>query len=159
MPPKYPLAAGMKPLMYRFEAVTVNMGVNLSGGDIGVAEHHLDGAQVRTTRQQVGGEGMAQHVRADFSADPGALGCLPDDLPEAVSGHCCSAIGAEQYRAGFTLEQQWPSPVEVVADRRPGNGGKGDDPLLVAFAEDTDMTAGQAAAVHREAHQFGHPQS
>ena len=47
MPPKYPLAAGMKPLMYRFEAVTVNMGVNLSGGDIGVAEQsaasdHID---------------------------------------------------------------------------------------------------------------------
>ena len=40
-----------------------HMGVNLRGGDVGVAEQLLHGAQVGAVLQKVAGKGVAQHVR------------------------------------------------------------------------------------------------
>ena len=64
-------------LMGRFEAGGVHLGVDLGGGDVRVAEHHLHGPQVGAAGQQVGGERMAEHVRADP-----LLGC-----PHGLPGH------------------------------------------------------------------------
>ena len=47
------------------QAVLRHMGVDLGGGDVGVAEQGLDHPQIRAALQQVGGEGVAQDVRAD----------------------------------------------------------------------------------------------
>ena len=49
--------------MQRFEAFARDMGVDRGGGNIGVAEQHLHGAQICAVVQQMGGEGMAQGVR------------------------------------------------------------------------------------------------
>jgi hypothetical protein len=38
------------------EAAAFNGSVNLRGGEVGVAEHFLNGAQVGPVRQQVGGK-------------------------------------------------------------------------------------------------------
>ena len=46
-----------------FKAVLVDVSVNLGRGDVGMTEHKLDGAQICSVCKQVGGEGMAQHVR------------------------------------------------------------------------------------------------
>ena len=40
-----------------------DMGVDLRGRDVGVAEQGLHDAQIRAVVQQVAGKGMAQHVR------------------------------------------------------------------------------------------------
>ena len=45
-----------------FEAGLLDMGVDLGGGDAGMAQHGLDGPQIRAMVQQVGGEGMAKHM-------------------------------------------------------------------------------------------------
>src|SRR6185312_6126949 len=47
------------------QAVLGHVGVDLGGGDVGVAEQGLHGPKVRPALQQVGGEGVAQHVGAD----------------------------------------------------------------------------------------------
>lgn len=36
-----------------------DVGVDLGGGDVGVAEHALDGADVGAVHEEVGGEGMS----------------------------------------------------------------------------------------------------
>ena len=41
-----------------------DMRVNLRGGDVGVAEHRLDAAQIGSMFDQMRGEGVAQDVRA-----------------------------------------------------------------------------------------------
>ena len=41
------------------------MGVDLGGGDVGMAEQHLHRAQIGAAFEQMGGEGVAQDVRAD----------------------------------------------------------------------------------------------
>jgi hypothetical protein len=47
------------------EPLAGDMGVDLRRRDVGVAEQQLHHAQVGAVVQQVGGEGMAQHVRRD----------------------------------------------------------------------------------------------
>ena len=45
------------------------MGINLSGGDAGVAEHFLHGAQIAGRLQHVGGERVAQQMRMHVAGD------------------------------------------------------------------------------------------
>ena len=42
-----------------------DMGVDLRGRDIGVAQELLDGAQIRAPLQQMTGKGMTQNMRRD----------------------------------------------------------------------------------------------
>ena len=48
-----------------FQALVEHMGVDLRRGDVGVAEQFLHDAQIGAVLQQMAGEGVAQHVRAD----------------------------------------------------------------------------------------------
>src|SRR6185437_13525711 len=51
------------------------MGVDLRGGNIGVAEQLLHGAQVGAVLQKMAGEGMAKHMRRNLGrSDAGARG-------------------------------------------------------------------------------------
>ena len=55
------------------QALAVDMGIDFGRRDVGMAEHQLQRAQVRTAFEQMGGKGVAQHMRADGSRiDPGA---------------------------------------------------------------------------------------
>ena len=47
-----------------------------------MAEHHLDGAEVGTAFEQVRGERVADHMRAERRADTGGSSVRPQDLPE-----------------------------------------------------------------------------
>ena len=50
------------------------MGVDHGGFDVFVAEEFLDGSDVVAVLEEVGGEGMAEGVRADFFGDFGKFG-------------------------------------------------------------------------------------
>ena len=45
------------------QELVVDVGINLSGGNIGVPEQFLDHPQVGSVLEEVGGEGVAQQVR------------------------------------------------------------------------------------------------
>ena len=134
------------------------MGIDLSGDDVGVAEHHLHRAEIGSAGEQMGGKGVAQNMRADLLGDAGTVRHLANDLPEAVSGHRLAPIGAKEQGAGLALEQQGANLFQVLAHDLAGVGGKGDDPFLVAFAEDAQMSGGQVAAGDRQVDQFRDPQ-
>jgi len=55
-----------------FEAGLLDMGVDLCGSDAGMAQHHLDGSQIRSMIQEVGGEGMPQHMGRDGLINAGS---------------------------------------------------------------------------------------
>ena len=61
------------------------LGINLRGGNIGVAEHFLNNAQVGAPTEQMGSEGMTQEVRlhGGFNSCLGGapFGHQPDRLP------------------------------------------------------------------------------
>lgn len=56
------LPSGVIPAVDRLEARLVDMGVDLRGGDVAVAQQFLDDAQVGPAAQQVGGKAVPQHV-------------------------------------------------------------------------------------------------
>ena len=65
------------------EAVLVDVGVDLGGGDIGVAEHFLDDAEVGAVVEEVGGEAVAELVGMDFLVEASGGGAFVDDLLDA----------------------------------------------------------------------------
>ncbi len=48
------------------QPAAVDMGVDLRGGDVGMAEQHLQCAQIGAAFEQMRGEGVAQYVRTDL---------------------------------------------------------------------------------------------
>jgi hypothetical protein len=53
----------MKPLVLAPQILAVYVGIELGGGEIGVAEHLLNRSQVRPALQQVGGERVSEGMR------------------------------------------------------------------------------------------------
>lgn len=52
----------------------LHLDVHLGGGDVGVAEHLLDGVDVGAVLNEVGGERMAEGVWGDIRLDSGIFG-------------------------------------------------------------------------------------
>jgi len=118
------------------ESVLVDVGVDLGGGNIGMAKHKLHGAQVGAMGQEVGGEGVAQHVRGNGLVDICCLGCCLDDLPETESGHGMAAVADKKDVAAAALENKRAGGFKVVFDDFPGRNAKGDKSLFIALTND-----------------------
>ena len=65
------------------EAVLVDVGVDLGGGDVGMAEHFLDDSEVGAVVEEVGGEAVAELVGMDFLGEASSGGAFVDDLFDA----------------------------------------------------------------------------
>jgi len=62
---------------------SVHMGVNLGCRNVGMTEQRLQNPEIGASCKQVGGEGMAKHVRADpLRRDPRIRRHLPDQLKQ-----------------------------------------------------------------------------
>jgi hypothetical protein len=72
--------AGVVVAIDGFEAAEGEVGVDLGGGDIGVAEEELDAAQVGSVLDHVGGATVAEAVGAG-----GGIGGF-DDVPDPLAG-------------------------------------------------------------------------
>ncbi len=79
----------------RQKAVGVDVGVELRGLDAGMAEHLLDGADVRPVREEVRGEGMAQRVRRNLPFDARLTDVVRDDAPNGHPRQGASRAGEE----------------------------------------------------------------
>src|SRR5215204_4643400 len=64
------LSAGMEAVVNGPQARFQDVGVDLRRGQVGVPQHHLDGAQVGAPVEQVGRERMADDVPAERVAYP-----------------------------------------------------------------------------------------
>ena len=56
------------------QSVSVHVGVNFGCSDAFMAQHALDGTQVGSAFQQVGGEGMSECMWADVLLKPDGIG-------------------------------------------------------------------------------------
>ena len=59
----------MKFVVDFFEMCVCDVGVDLGGRNIGVAEHGLDGAEVCAVHEEISGERMSEGVRGDMFSD------------------------------------------------------------------------------------------
>src|SRR5213080_4803551 len=76
--------AGMRREVDVLQALRGEVRVDLRRGDVGVAEHLLDGAQVAAACEQVRRERVAQRVRAHLVREAGRARVSLNDLVEAL---------------------------------------------------------------------------
>ena len=68
------------------------MGIDLRGGDVGVAQHLLDAAQIGAMVEQMAGKGMAQHMRRQpGGVEAGFQRQLLQQLAAALAGQMAVA--------------------------------------------------------------------
>lgn len=71
-----------------------DVGVDLGGGDVGVAEEGLDGAEVGAVHEEIGGEAVAKGVGADVLGDAGEAGVFFDNALDGAGGEPTVVAGS-----------------------------------------------------------------
>ena len=69
--------------MHFFQILSVNMGIDLGGDDVRMAQHFLDRAKVGPAFKKVSGEGMPERMGGNFLFDPCFFSIFFNDFPDA----------------------------------------------------------------------------
>ena len=75
-----------------FQALDGDVGVDLGGGDAGVAEEGLNAAEIGAGVEHVGGEGVAQFVGADVKGDGGVAEVFFEEVTDGDGGDAAAAL-------------------------------------------------------------------
>ncbi len=97
-----------------FKARAIDMRINLRRGNIGMAEHRLNGAQIRTAFEQMGGERMAQGVRCDPFLDSCRQSIAPDHFPKALPAERLAGTIGKNKRTIFAFEQDGSAVTDIA---------------------------------------------
>ena len=142
------------------QAGTVDVDVDLGRGDALVAQHLLDGAQVGTALEQVGGETVAQGVGTDDLAHSGQFTQLLDDMENHLARqHCAAAVQEQDVLAAPLGNLMGTRLLQVQVDLLDSDGRDGHGALLVALALDDDIMLLQIELGQLERHQLAHAQA
>src|SRR5687767_1293020 len=82
--------------MNRAKVFAIDVGVDLGGREIGMSQHLLHGAEIRSALEQMGGKAVPQRMRRDALGDPGPLSGAANDAPGTHAGERLAAR-IEQY--------------------------------------------------------------
>src|SRR5687768_14067908 len=141
------------------QVLAIHMGVDLRGGDVGVTEHLLNGAQVGAPFEQMGGEGVPERMWRDVLLDPGLVHVLAQDLPGAHATQRLAAGVQQQHPLPLPLLQPRPQLAHVDgrgADRGPADGHEA---LLASLAEDAEESLVEKQISHAERDPLGDAES
>ncbi|MCH6587987.1 MAG: cytochrome P450 [Proteobacteria bacterium] len=141
------------------EALAEDVGIDLGGRDVGVAEHLLDRAQIGAVVEQVAGEGVAQDVGRDLArVDAGLGGQLLEHLGEALTGQVAGlgTGGKQPARAGPVRRRR--APRQPPLQCRPGGIGKRYQALFPTLARHQQEGAVAGHRRARQPHQFADPE-
>jgi hypothetical protein len=120
-----------------FQPFGRELRVQLGRCDVRVPEHLLQRAQVAAAGQQVGGEGVAQRVRAHLAGEPRGGRVALDDLVEPLARETVATVVDEQPCLEAVADQLRAAVAEVGAERSRRGPADGDHPLLRALAAGT----------------------
>jgi len=81
------LASRVIPLMNFLQSLPGHMGIDLSGRDIHMAEHHLYRTKVRSPFQKMAGKGVTKKMGGDPLSKPRSPRILFEIFPESLSAH------------------------------------------------------------------------
>ena len=68
--------------MHCFQALLIDVGINLGRRNVGVAEHFLNDAQVGAVAQQMRREAVPEQMRINILFQPSVPGFFLNDLPD-----------------------------------------------------------------------------
>lgn len=77
------------------QAAPVDVGINLGCADAFVAKHALDGTEIGTAFQQVGGEGVAEGMRTDVLGQSDGFTQDLDDVEYHDAGNVLASLADE----------------------------------------------------------------
>ena len=127
--------------MNLLEPVARHMGIDLSGGDIRVAEHHLNRAKVGSPLKKVACKGVTEKMRSDPFPDS-RLSAVPlDPFPEALATHGLPRTVHEKLRAILPLRQFRASRLQIKTQPFDRFDSNGDSPFLRAFPIEDDISS------------------
>jgi hypothetical protein len=135
----------------------IKVGIDLGGGDVGVAEQLLDAAQILTRFKKMRRERMPEQVGVDLGRQTLAARPVADaQLHGAVLEP--AAITANEHR-GFFRRRQCRAFLQPGAQRFFGLASHGHDALLAPFAEHADRAIRQVELAEVQRDQLIEPQS
>jgi hypothetical protein len=135
-----------------------NMGIDLGGAQVRVAEHLLHRAQVRAPLEEMRGEGMAEEVGMHpCRIETRFRGQAPEDEEGAGTGQPAALRVEEELRAVPAIEER-PAPGEVAAHGLDAFASERDDPLLVSLAEAPNDAVVQVDPAAVEPHRLADPE-
>src|SRR3954451_7636264 len=113
--------------------------VELGRPEIGVAQHLLDGTEVRAALEQVRREGVAEKVRMHtFGLEPRSLRELPKDQ-ECTRARQGTALRVQEQLRPVALVEARAAVGEVAAQGLCRLASERDDPLLSTLAGTADQ--------------------
>lgn len=141
-----------------------DVGVNLGGGDVGVAEERLDGAKIGAIHEEVSGEAVAEGVGSDVLGDTGFTSILLDDAFDRAWGEAAvvaGGIGGLDV-AGIIEEEggeRIGASVEIILDTVGGGLVNENGAVFVAFATDDKFATFEIDGIAIEAAEFGNTET
>lgn len=143
-----------------FEVLVGDVGVDLGGGDVGVAEHGLDGADVGAVHEEVGGEAVAEGVGGDVFGDASEFGVFLDDALDGTGGEAAVVAASVDFLevAAVVEEKRGEgigAGVEVIADMLGGGGGDENGAVFLALTADDEFAAVEVDGIAVELDKFG----
>ncbi len=127
------------------EVVQRDAGVALGGGELGVAEEFLDGAEVGAIAEQMGGVGVAEGVGVEAGVAVGEEAVFFDEQLDAAGGETGAAAVDEQSRLFRRADGK------VMVERFGGFRGVGHEAFLAALAADAEPAFGAVEVFEVEA--------
>jgi hypothetical protein len=98
---------------YRLKPALFDVGVDLRGRNVRMAEEFLNDAEIGSTAEEVGGEAVAHEVGIDIRFDASASGVLFDELADAGSGELFSPDREKNLSACFFGDEFGAFSLEV----------------------------------------------
>ena len=94
---------GVKTRMHYFELLPCDVGVYLSGCDIHMSQHHLDGSQICAAFEQVGRKGMSQAMGRHLFIQLRQSGVFAQQLPKPLPGDVPCRPGNKEIRTDLVF--------------------------------------------------------
>lgn len=151
---------GMEAIVDFFKMRVGNVSIDLGGGDIGVAKHGLDGAQVGAVHEKVGSEAVAEGVWGNVLGDAGHFGVFLDDALNRASGEPAVITGGINGLEIFAVIKKKGieginADGKIITDAVGGGFGDEDRAVFVAFATDDKLAAFEVDGIAIELDKFG----
>ena len=109
-----------------------DVGVDLGGAEVGVAEELLDAAEVGAVVEEVGGEAVPEFVRADLEADGGVAQVFLQEVADGTHGDAAAELAEEE---GAVVDTGGDA---IMLDGAEGGAAHGTEAVLAAFAGDAE---------------------
>src|SRR5687767_8573374 len=131
----------------------IDVGVPLRGGQAGMPEQLLNGSEIGASFQQMGGEAVAEGVRAQAPGRRHLLDPLGDDVAHPP---VCQSPPTRIDEKGLGPRPGVQARHEIGAEGRRGGLTEGYDPLLAPFAQNPDRPRSSVHVAEVEARSEEH---